>query len=155
MIARRMLALAATSAALALVACQGKDGQQGAAGESAAATSAGGAATATPAANGKVIEVKMMTDDQGNNRFEPNDFEAHEGDILRFTLVSGVHNAHFLPDSNAGKQNLPAATELLQLPGQTKDVPLTFGTGRFYFQCDPHALLGMIGHVKVEAREHE
>ncbi|MBK7908115.1 MAG: hypothetical protein IPJ78_16335 [Gemmatimonadetes bacterium] len=29
------------------------------------------------------------------------------------------------------------------------DVPLTFGTGRFYFQCDPHAALGMVGHVEV------
>jgi plastocyanin len=39
---------------------------------------------------------------------------------------------------------------MLQLPGQTKDILLDFGTGSFYFQCDPHALLGMVGRVNVQ-----
>ena len=38
----------------------------------------------------------------------------------------------------------------LQLPGQTVDVRVTFGPGRYYFQCDPHALLGMVGELEVE-----
>ena len=45
---------------------------------------------------------------------------------------------------------LPPASDMLQLPGQTYDVPLTFGEGTFYFQCDPHVALGMKGHVKVD-----
>jgi plastocyanin len=106
---------------------------------------------AAPAAapSGKVIEVTATTDEKGSY-FTPNKFEAHEGDIMRVKLVVGVHNVHFLPDSNAGKTNLPAASDMLQLPGQTIDIPLNFGKGHFYFQCDPHAALGMKGHVEVE-----
>ncbi len=98
---------------------------------------------------GQVIAITATTDEKGNY-FTPSEIQAHPGDILRFTLVVGVHNVHFLPDSNAGKSGLPAPSELLQLPGQTIDIPMTFGKGTFYFQCDPHAALGMKGHVKVE-----
>ncbi|HEU5219153.1 MAG TPA: plastocyanin/azurin family copper-binding protein [Gemmatimonadales bacterium] len=101
------------------------------------------------AAPGRVIVVNATTDEKGSY-FSPADIEARPGDVLRFTLVVGVHNVNFLPDSNAGKSGLPAPTEMLQLPGQTIDVPLTFGEGRFYFQCDPHAALGMHGHVTVK-----
>jgi plastocyanin len=110
-------------------------------------------ATLTPAEGGKVIVIDMSTDAQGNNRFSPNDFEAHQGDVLRFTLGAGVHNVHFLADSNPTLTNPPAASPLLQLPGQTYDIAVDFPEGRYYFQCDPHALLGMMGHVKVEDRD--
>lgn len=109
-----------------------------------------GAATASgPAAGGKVIVVKLITDGTGN-RFEPNNIEAHKGDIIRYTLAVGVHNVHFLPDSNPGKTGLPPASEMLQLPGQTYDLPVNFAKGKYYFQCDPHAALGMQGHLEVE-----
>lgn len=98
---------------------------------------------------GKVIVVTTTTDEKGSY-YTPTDIEAHAGDTLRFTLAVGVHNVNFLPDSNPGKSGLPAPTDMLQLPGQTIDIPLTFGKGTFYFQCDPHAALGMKGHVKVE-----
>jgi plastocyanin len=114
-----------------------------------AVPSADAAATGTPAATGTVIEIKAITDDRGN-RFEPTEIEAKPGDILRVTLVSGVHNINFLADSNPGKSGLPAPSELLQLPGQTHDVPLTFGAGHYYFQCDPHAALGMVGSLEIE-----
>lgn len=100
-------------------------------------------------ATGKVITVQVTTDEKGNY-FSPAEIEAKEGDVLRFTLVTGVHNVHFLADSNAGRSGLPPASDMLQLPGQTYDVPLTFGEGTFYFQCDPHVALGMKGHVKVD-----
>lgn len=142
---RGMLAMVT---ALALVACGGEkkeaEHQEGA-GE--------GAVTATPSAapTGKVIVIEMFTDETGNY-FKPKEVEAHPGDVLRFTLGVGVHNVHFLPDSNPGVPNLPAASEMLQLPGQTVDVPVNFAAGKtYYFQCDPHAALGMFGHVKVEA----
>ena len=45
---------------------------------------------------------------------------------------------------------LPPVSAFLQLPGQTFDVPMTFDEGKFYFQCDPHALLGMVGTITVE-----
>lgn len=107
----------------------------------------------TPAPGGKVITIEMMTDDQGNNKFSPNKFEAHVGDVLRYTLVSGVHNVHFLPDSNSRAPGLPAASPLLQAPGQTFDIAVNFKPGHYYFQCDPHALLGMTGRLEVEERE--
>jgi plastocyanin len=109
-------------------------------------------ASVAPCATCKVIEVTMTSTEKGNF-FTPGKFEAHEGDVLRFKLVVGVHNVHFLPDSNPGAKNLPPASEMLQLPGQTVDIPLNFGTGKFYFQCDPHALLGMVGRVEVEKRD--
>ncbi len=108
----------------------------------------------TPAAGGKVITIEMITDEAGNNKFVPNELEANQGDVLRFTLVNGVHNAHFLPDSNPGAQGLPAAGPLLQLPGQTYDIAVDFKPGHYYFQCDPHALLGMVGKLEVEEHDH-
>lgn len=109
----------------------------------------GNAPAAQPAATGAVIEVTATTDDKGNY-FAPNDITAKPGDVLRVTLVTGVHNIDFLPDSNPGKTGLPPVSAMLQLPGQTVDIPLTFGEGDFYFQCDPHALLGMKGHLHVK-----
>ena len=112
-------------------------------------TPATGPAAAAPAPTGDVVEVKAITDDKGS-RFEPAEVEAKPGDVLRVVLVSGVHNLHFLPDSNPGKTGLPGPSDMLQLPGQTLDVPVTFGPGEYYFQCDPHAALGMTGKLEVE-----
>lgn len=106
-------------------------------------------AAAGPAATGKVVVVELNSDAAGNY-FKPANFEVHRGDVMRFTLKSGVHNVHFLADSNAGKSGLPPASDMLQLPGQTLDVPVNFAEGSYYFQCDPHVALGMKGHVKVE-----
>lgn len=150
MIRSSISALALASAAI-LVACGDQSPRQQPAPTAAAAPSG----PITPCATCKVIVVKMTTSEAGNF-FEPSKFEAHEGDVLRFTLVTGVHNVNFLPDSNAGKKGLPPVTDMLQLPGQTKDILLNFGKGSFYFQCDPHAALGMMGRVTVEEREsHE
>jgi len=135
--------LAVFAAGAAIAACGGKE---------AASTDTSAAATASAssaAPTGKVITVELNSDGQGNY-FKPNEFEAHRGDVIRFTLKSGVHNVHFLPDSNPGKTNLPPASDMLQLPDQTLDIPVNFAEGTYYFQCDPHAALGMKGHVKVE-----
>jgi plastocyanin len=34
---------------------------------------------------------------------------------------------------------------MFQLPGQTYDVKVQSPPGRYFYQCDPHALLGMVG----------
>lgn len=150
---RRHAPVFATVIALSLIAgCGG--GANRADTSRAAAPAASPAASAagpqTPDAGHQVIVIEALTDEQGNNLFRPSSVEAHRGDVLRFTLKAGVHNVHFLPDSNPGKNGLPAASDLLQLPGQTYDVKVTFEPGTYYFQCDPHALLGMKGHLKVE-----
>ncbi|HEX6537440.1 MAG TPA: plastocyanin/azurin family copper-binding protein [Gemmatimonadaceae bacterium] len=143
------LAAATLGLTLAVAACAKE--RRGAADTTAAAPTASttSGAPATPAAGGKVITINLISDEKGN-RFEPNEIEAHKGDVLRYTLVSGVHNVHFLPDSNPGKAGLPPASDMIQLPGQTYDVPVTFEEGHYYFQCDPHALLGMKGKLEVE-----
>jgi plastocyanin len=70
--------------------------------------------------------------------------------VIRYTLKIGVHNVHFLADSNTVKTGLPPVSEMLQLPGQTHDVLVNLPEGKYYFQCDPHAALGMKGHLEVE-----
>lgn len=135
----------AFAAALALSACGG-DKPAPATGETTVTPSAGNA----PAPTGNVITIEMITDETGNY-FKPRDITAKPGDVLKFVLVAGVHNVHFLPDSNPGAQGLPAATTFAQLPQQALEVPVTMAAGAtYYFQCDPHAALGMTGHVKVE-----
>ena len=135
---------------LTVAACGGDraPADETAASQPASATPAGG--PATPDAGGKVILVEMETDAAGVNKFEPATFTAKRGDVIRFTLISGVHNVNFLADSNAGKAGLPPAGPMLQLPHQTHDVKVTWDPGSYYYQCDPHALLGMVGRVTVE-----
>ena len=145
-------------AALLLAACGGKErssdsGQQAAPPPAASSSSNAFGENLAPDAGGKVIEVALLTDDQGNNKFEPNDIEAHQGDVIRYTLKSGVHNVHFLPDSNTIKTGLPEPSALLQLPGQAIDLKVALAPGKYYFQCDPHAALGMKAHLEVEAKE--
>ena len=151
----RSLSLSSMAAIVVIAACSGRE-KSGAtdsartAPTSAPAAASGPAAQQTPDPGRKVIVVEALTDDQGNNVFRPANFEAHRGDVIRFTLKSGVHNVHFLADSNPGASGLPAASDMLQLPGQTYDVKVTFPDGSYYFQCDPHAALGMKGRVRVE-----
>ena len=98
---------------------------------------------------GDTITIRMITDDKGNY-FEPSQIEAKEHDVLRFELVSGVHNVSFPTDKNAGASGLPTPSELLQLPGQVLFIPITWEEGSYNFQCDPHALLGMLGTLVVK-----
>jgi plastocyanin len=107
------------------------------------------AAAPSVAPTGTVVEIKAITDDKGN-RFEPNEVEVKQGDVLRVVLVSGVHNISFPAEKNPGAVGLPGPSELLQLPGQTLDVPINFAPGDYAFQCDPHAALGMTGKLEVE-----
>ena len=149
---KNRMTFALAIAAFGVVACSGEKKESS---ESEESTPAAAAASATPGVETpdegrKVIVVKLTTEADGTNRFDPAELEAHRGDVLRFTLGMGVHNVDFLPDSNTVKTGLPPASPMLQLPGQTYDIKVTMEEGRYYFQCDPHALLGMRGHLKVE-----
>jgi plastocyanin len=148
---QRLALIGVLSAALAIAACGDKqEDSDTSATASASAPAAAASGPQTPDPGGKVITVELLTDEQGNNIFRPAEFEARKGDVIRYTLVNGVHNAHFLPDSNPKLAGLPSEEPLLQLPGQTHDVKVTFDPGKYYFHCDPHALLGMKGHVVVK-----
>jgi plastocyanin len=151
---RRLLALPLI---VALAACQGESATPDAqAAPPTPAPAAEGAAMSaeplTPDADGKVITIKMLTAPDGANVFQPANFEAHQGDVLHFVLETGVHNVHFVADSNKTLANPPKASDMLQLPGQSVDLKVTWEPGSYFFQCDPHALLGMVGRVKVEKK---
>jgi len=143
---KRQLLLETILVCAVATACGTHDSAKGTS-DAAPATASSAPAAATP--TGKTVTVELNSDEKGNY-FKPATFEVHRGDVVRFTLKSGVHNVHFLPDSNAGKNDLPPASDMLQLPDQTLDIPVNFAKGTYYFQCDPHAALGMMGHMKVE-----
>ena len=148
---RRFLIL--SSAALALVAsCRGEStpsGEKSAQPSNPSAPATAPSGPLTPDPGGKIITVELYTDAAGNY-FKPAEIHANRGDVVRFTLKVGVHNVHFLADSNAGKSGYPALpSDFLQLPGQTYDVAVKMPAGIYYFQCDPHAALGMKGHLMV------
>lgn len=150
---RNILAVAALGAGLFTVACGGADSGRAAGVNGEGASAAKVLTTEAPASKvvptGKVIEVKMITDGEGNY-FEPADFEVRQGDLVRFVLVSGVHNVSFPASENKGLSGLPAPSDYLQLPGQTFDLLVTMKPGKYFYQCDPHAALGMVGHIEVE-----
>lgn len=138
---------------LAACSAEKKEGAEGAEGrETATAVTPAPAGAPTATATGDTIVIELWTDATGNY-YKPKDIEAHPGDLLRFTLKAGVHNVHFLPDSNTIKTGLPPASELLQLPGQTYDLVVSMQPGKYYFQCDPHAALGMKGRLEVEEKD--
>jgi plastocyanin len=150
----RVSSVVALAALAGLSACGG--GDQKAAPDKSAATITPPSASAatgvpiTPDPGGKIIVVELTTDDVGSY-FKPAEVHAKRGDVVRYTLKVGVHNIHFLPDSNAGRSGYPEApTDMLQLPGQTWDVAVKMPAGSYYFQCDPHAALGMKGKLIVE-----
>lgn len=144
-VARSATAIAAFTA---LLAC-GDRGGAGFADTPAATQRSAAAGSQTPDEGGSIIDVEMVTDEEGNNRYRPAEVSARTGDVVRYRLVSGVHNVNFVADSNPGRPGLPPASDLLQLPGQTYDLKVSMAPGRYYFHCDPHALLGMIGHLNV------
>lgn len=138
----------ALGALFVIVGCKGAEQAKPADSVPAATPSAAPAGEVKPGPGGKIIEVEMTTDET-SSRFTPSEITARKGDVIRYTLKVGVHNVDFYPDSNAVKMGLPPMSEMLQLPGQTHDMLVTMEPGTYYFHCDPHAALGMKGHVTV------
>jgi plastocyanin len=147
---RLILSTLSAAAFLAVVGCTAEK-KEGSGEEKEGSSSAQSASTTTAAATGDTIVVELWTDATGNY-FKPKEIEARPGDVISYKLGAGVHNVHFLPDSNEVKEGLPAASEMLQLPGQTYDLVVSLKPGKYYFQCDPHAALGMKGQLEVEEK---
>ena len=145
-IANNLLLLGAL---VAVAACSGEKKESG---ENEAEEHGAPAAAPAAAATGDTIRIEAYSDGTGNY-FKPNKVEAHPGDVLHFVLKSGVHNVHFLPDSNTIKTNLPPASEMLQLPDQAYDLVVNLEPGHYYWPCDPHAMLGMKGTLEVEKKD--
>jgi len=93
----------------------------------------------------------LMTRDSAGMRFSPSTIVAHSGDTLHFVNGAGRHDVDFVADSNPRNVVLPKTTPLLEKAGATLDIPLDLPPGRYYIQCDPHAEMGMVGHLIVES----
>jgi plastocyanin len=143
---RISLFAAFTAMAVAVGACGG-DTPSGAA-PTGAAGSAEPAASSVPT-TGNVVEVKMISDPSRGEVFDPAEFTVQRGDVVRFVLQSGVHNASFTPNKNPSGVKLPKASPYLQAPGQTYEFVVEQPNGEYYFQCDPHVALGMVGSMTV------
>jgi plastocyanin len=108
-------------------------------------TDAAAAPSVTP--TGNVVVVEMIS---GNGEiFAPDEVTVQRGDVVRFKLVAGVHNASFPASKNPRGVKLPAATPYLQVPGQTYDLLVDLPAGTYNYQCDPHVALGMFGTLHV------
>jgi plastocyanin len=106
------------------------------------------AARAEPPPTGTIIQVQMVTDEIGN-RFEPERIIARRGDVIHFTLGSGVHGVSFPPERNRSVADLPEPGALMHLAGQVMALPVHMPPGEYTFQCDPHVALGMVGRLTV------
>lgn len=136
---------------LSLTACAGDEATAGEE-TSAAAVPAEAPAAAAPApaaATGEVVEVKMIMNG-AENYFEPANVTVKQGDVVRFTLVSGVHNVSFPAAKNPGMNGLPAASPYLTTAGQTHDMVVDLAPGTYNFQCDPHVAMNMFGTLTVQ-----
>jgi plastocyanin len=109
-------------------------------------------APAPAAAQGNVVEVRMVTTPDGaSGRFEPANVTVKKGDTVRFiTDGKTVHNASFPPADNPGKSNLPPPGPFLTTPNQNYDLVVTMDAGTYNYQCDPHAAMGMKGVLTVQ-----
>lgn len=150
----RLVAIACAVGLVGLIACGGEQRTATEKTPPAASTTpsavAFSASPLTPDPGRKVVTVELYSDAVGNY-FKPAEVHAKAGDVIRYTLKVGVHNVHFLADSNGRRSGYPQSpSDLLQLPGQTLDLAVKLAPGSYYFQCDPHAMLGMKGHLIVE-----
>lgn len=150
---RPIVYLSSVALFAALAACGGDAKpavDQGAPPASSTASADWGAGPLNPDPGGKVVAVELTTDGEGSY-FKPSEVHVKRGDVVRYTLKVGVHNVHFPADSNGGRSGFPQTpSDFLQLPGQTWDLAVKLPAGTYYFQCDPHAALGMKGHLIVE-----
>ena len=110
------------------------------------------AAPAAPAPAGDVVEVKMVTTQNGaSGVFEPAAITVKPGQTIRWINDGGAaHNASFPPADNPGKSNLPPAGPYLTQAGQTYEIQAPTEPGTYNYQCDPHAALGMKGTITVQ-----
>jgi plastocyanin len=107
------------------------------------------AATSDVVPTGRIITVQMITDEKGSY-YSPSTIDASRGDVIRFTLKTGVHNVSFPDTLNSITEGLPPSSNFLQLPGQEYDLLVSMRPGTYQFHCDPHAALGMKAQLIVK-----
>lgn len=145
---RTLVGMVGLGGAMLTAACGGDAPNAPAATDGSAPSAAAAPAAADVPLTGNVVEVKMISG--SGERFEPAELTVKRGDVVRWVLVAGVHNASFPAAKNPAGVTLPAATPYLQAPGQTHDMTIDLPPGEYFFQCDPHVALGMVGTLTVE-----
>jgi len=96
---------------------------------------------------GEIIEVRMTA--AGGGAFEPSELTARQGDVIRFVNVEDVHNISWPAGQNPSGANLPPTSPFFTAPGETHDVLVEMEPGSYFFQCDPHVPMGMVGTLEV------
>ena len=94
----------------------------------------------------RILEVTVGQD--GEMKFAPDTLSVRAGDVIRFVAFSGVHNVHFPAEANP-KVKLPPMSGWLLREGDRHELKVTLAPGVYHFQCDPHALMGMKGTLRV------
>lgn len=106
-----------------------------------------------PRPRARVHVVEMIHDSTGQH-FTPAVVNVRPGDTVRFVNREGHHDVDFVRDSNPPGVTLPPTTPLAERSGEVFDVPINLPPGRYYFQCDPHVGMKMVGHIVVSADRH-
>ncbi len=145
------------SLSLGLVACGGGE-KPPAAGGSTQTESA--ATTEQPAQPTGTVHKVAMRGTATAFFFEPKEITVKRGDTVEWTMVDGgPHNVSFIAQADSIPAGAQAVLEqkgiltgpMLGSPNQTYTIQFTsdFPTGRYSYQCDPHAPLGMLGRVTI------
>ena len=105
------------------------------------------------AADGEVVEVQMITTDDGRFLFDPVGLRVEPGTTIRFVNASGQHNTASYSEGNGKPQRIPEGAEGWSSPifseeGATFDVTLDVA-GVYDYYCMPHEMLGMVGRIVV------
>jgi plastocyanin len=130
--------------------------------DTSAAAGAAGATVAAAPATGATHEVKMIGDASGY-RFDPANITVKQGDAVKFIMVTGgPHNVAFLnlTDATVKAQlnaNMPGqhmaedSSPLLMQPNEAYIVSFAkIPSGKYDFDCTPHAAMGMKGTITVQ-----
>jgi plastocyanin len=99
-------------------------------------------------AGGKLVTVRMKTDSNGRNYFEPAKVNINRGDTIKWVLDSGVHNSAAYPN-RIPWDTTPWEFPLMTKPGDSFSRTF-FSAGSYEYHCHPHETVGMKGVVVVE-----
>ena len=109
-------------------------------------TDSSSTSTDTPAADATVYTV---TTSDSSMDFDPKDLTIAVGDVVRFEMTA-THNAiEVTQDTYENRGGSPLVGGFQVTFGETREV--TFSeAGTFYYVCQPHVMMEMIGTITVE-----
>ena len=91
----------------------------------------------------------IITTEDGSMDFTPEDLTISVGDVVRFEMTA-THNAIEVSQETYDNRGISALDGGFEVDfGETKDI--TFDeAGAFYYVCQPHVSMDMIGTITVE-----